>query len=62
MGDKADASNAGSADKGYHVTMQAAMNHWVSSAAATTIQVSGEGPFAINYVNPADDPRTRSRG
>jgi hypothetical protein len=22
------------------------------------IQVSGQGPFAIVYVNPADDPRT----
>jgi hypothetical protein len=59
MGDKADASNSGTLTKGYHITMQATMNHWVSNAAATTIQVSGNGPFAINYVNPADDPRKK---
>jgi hypothetical protein len=35
------------------------MNHWVTAAAATTIQVSGNGPFAINYVNAADDPRKK---
>jgi hypothetical protein len=58
MGDKLDKSNAGSLTKGYHVTMQAGMNHWVFTGdSPTEIQVSGTGPFAITYVNPADDPR-----
>lgn len=57
MGDKQDASNAGSLEKGYHVTMQAPMNHWVSTSAPTEIEVKAMGPFQITYVNPKDDPR-----
>jgi hypothetical protein len=33
------------------------MRHYVVAKGATTIQVHGTGPFAINYVDPADDPR-----
>jgi hypothetical protein len=58
MGDKLDRANAGTLTKGYHVTMQANMNHWVFNTDPVEIQVSGQGPFAIVYVNPADDPRT----
>jgi hypothetical protein len=57
MGDKADKSNSGSLTKGYHVTMQAGMNHWVSTTDPIEIQVDGHGPFEIVYANPADDPR-----
>jgi hypothetical protein len=59
MGDKIDTSNAGTLNKGYHVTMQAQMNHWVTASAPTEIEVSGMGPFQIVYVNPADDPRNK---
>lgn len=59
MGDKADKANAGSLTKGYHVTMQANMNHWVFNTDPVEIQVSGTGPFAIVYANPADDPRKK---
>ena len=59
MGDKVNPANSGSLTKGYHVTMQATMNHWVSNAAATTIQVSGDGPFVITYADPKDDPRKK---
>jgi quercetin dioxygenase-like cupin family protein len=59
MGDKTDMASAGSLEKGYHVTMQSGMNHWVHAPAATVVQVSGNGPFQIVYVNPADDPRTK---
>jgi len=34
----------------------AKMPHYGWADANTTIQVHGLGPFAINYVNPADDP------
>ena len=34
------------------------MQHYAWSSEPTVIQIHGEGPFAINYVNPADDPRT----
>lgn len=59
MGDKVDTANSGTLNKGYHVTMQAGMNHWVTTSAPGEIQVSGNGPFAIIYVNPADDPRKK---
>lgn len=59
MGDKVDKANSGTLNKGYHVTMQAGMNHWVTTDSAATVQVSGTGPFQIVYVNPKDDPRTK---
>jgi hypothetical protein len=58
MGDKIDQASAGSLQKGYHITMTANMNHWASTTAATEIEISAMGPFAIVYVNPKDDPRT----
>ena len=40
--------------------MGAGMNHWGSTGAEpTTIYVTAMGPFAITYVNPKDDPRTK---
>ena len=35
------------------------MRHFFMSKTAATIQVHGIGPFAITYLNPADDPRTK---
>ena len=59
MGDKLDKANAGALTKGYHVTMQAGMNHWVFTTDPVEIQVSGMGPFEIVYADPTDDPRTK---
>jgi hypothetical protein len=59
MGDKLDKANVGSLTKGYHVTMGAGMNHYVFTTDPVEIQVSGNGPFGITYVNPADDPRKK---
>ena len=58
MGDKIDRSNSGSLEKGWHVTLGAGMNHWASTGdTPTVIYITAMGPFAITYVNPADDPR-----
>lgn len=59
MGDKVNAANSGTLTKGYHVTMQSGMNHWVSTNGPLEIQVSGKGPFEIVYANAADDPRKK---
>jgi hypothetical protein len=59
MGDKLDKSNVGSLTKGYHVNMQAGMNHYVFTTDPVDVQVNGTGPFQIVYVNPADDPRKK---
>jgi hypothetical protein len=59
MGDKINQANSGSLEKGYHVTMTANMNHWVTTSAPTEIEVSAMGPFSIVYVDPKDDPRNK---
>jgi hypothetical protein len=61
MGDKLDRDHAGTLTKGYHVTMQAGMNHWVFNTEPVEIQVTGMGPFAITYADPKDDPRTTAK-
>ena len=37
----------------------ARMAHYASTRSGAVIQVTSQGPFAITYVNPADDPRRR---
>ena len=59
MGDKLDRANVGALTKGYHVTMAAGMNHYVFTTDPIELEVSGTGPFAITYADPADDPRKK---
>ena len=59
MTDKMDMATAKTLTADHSVTMAAKMHHWVHAPEATTIQVSGMGPFAITYVNPKDDPRNK---
>src|SRR5438445_12759171 len=47
MGDKVNPASSASLTKGYHITMQATMNHWATTTDPVEIQVSGNGPFAI---------------
>ena len=37
--------------------MPAKMHHEVNTQQGAIVQVSGTGPFAITYVDPAKDPR-----
>jgi hypothetical protein len=32
------------------------MRHFAAARGETIVQLHGNGPFVINYVNPADDP------
>ena len=41
---------------GGYALLPADMRHFAMAVTATTVQVDGMGPFAINYVNAADDP------
>jgi quercetin dioxygenase-like cupin family protein len=59
MGDKLVMANAGTLEKGSHVTMSAGLNHSAHAPVATVVQVEGKCPFGITYVNPADDPRKK---
>lgn len=56
MGDKLDKKHAQVLKVGGFFSMPAKMNHYAWASSAAVIQIHGDGPFAINYVNPADDP------
>jgi hypothetical protein len=45
-------------EEGYSV-MPAEMRHYAFTKGNAVIQVHAMGPFAITYVNPADDPRPK---
>jgi quercetin dioxygenase-like cupin family protein len=59
MGDKFDAAAAKDLTAGGYGLMPAEMHHFALARTAVTVQVHGTGPFALNYVNPADDPSKR---
>lgn len=56
MGDKLDEAKAEKLGSGGFVDLPANMNHYAFTNTATVVQIDSEGPFAIKYVNPADDP------
>jgi len=56
MGDKLDADKGQTFAPGGFVSLPAGMNHYAWATAETVVQVHGEGPFAIVYVNAAEDP------
>jgi uncharacterized RmlC-like cupin family protein len=56
MGDKLDQGNAQSFKPGGFISMPANMNHYAWAGGETVIQVQGQGPFDIVYVNPEDAP------
>jgi len=46
---------------GAYAFVAAKMAHYAWADSDTTIQVHGIGPFVINYVNPADDPKNAKK-
>ena len=60
MGDVADQSKAMTLSAGGYGIAVANMHHYAFTKTGATIQVHMQGPFAITYVNPADDPSKKS--
>ena len=56
MGDKLDASKGIALRAGGFGEAPAKMNHFAWTSGGSTVQVHGQGPFAMTYVNPAVDP------
>jgi hypothetical protein len=56
-GDKLDRSKTKALPAGSVAIMQPKTNHFAWTEEETIVQVHGVGPWAINYVNPGDDPR-----
>ena len=59
MGDKLDPKKTKAMKTGDSGTMAAGMHHYGIARGATVVAVSAKGPFAMTYVNPADDPTKR---
>ena len=60
MGDKPDAQKGLLLHTGGFAEAPAKMNHYAWTSGETVVQVHGQGPFAITYVNPADDPSKKA--
>jgi len=56
MGDKLDEAKAQKLGPGGFVDLPPNMNHFAFAGSETIVQINAEGPFAIKYANPADDP------
>jgi quercetin dioxygenase-like cupin family protein len=56
MGDAIDKTHAVTLSQGGYGVAMANMHHYAYTTTGATIQVHMKGPFAITYVNPADDP------
>ena len=61
MGEKLDRSNAQTMAAGAFGFWPAGMKHAGWAEGETILQVHGVGPWAINYLNPADDPRNAKK-
>jgi quercetin dioxygenase-like cupin family protein len=58
-GDKLDEKKTKPLSAGSVAIMQPKTNHFGWTKAETIVQVHGIGPWAVTYVNPADDPRKK---
>jgi hypothetical protein len=61
MGEAFDASKAVALPTGTFAALEPGVRHYALTKAPTIIQLHGVGPWSLTYVNPADDPRTRTR-
>ena len=61
MGDKLDKTQGKAFTAGGFVFFPAKMNHYAWAGEDTIIQINGDGPWDINYINPADDPRNKNK-
>jgi quercetin dioxygenase-like cupin family protein len=59
VGEKFDTGKGKELPAGTYGTWPAGMKHFAWVKGETVLQVHGEGPWTINYVNPADDPRNK---
>ena len=60
MGEKFDRVSMKSLPAGSYALLPAEGRHYAMAKTAVIVQVHGQGPFALNYVNAADDPSKRS--
>jgi quercetin dioxygenase-like cupin family protein len=61
MGDKFDAIKTEALSAGTYGTWPAGMKHFIHTKGETVVQFHGDGPWAIEYLTPADDPRNKKK-
>lgn len=61
MGDKFQEAGTHEMGAGSFAVMPKNMSHYVWKTTDAVVQIHSEGPFKINYVNPADDPRNAKK-
>ena len=61
MGDKIDKKSEKTMTAGQGGTLPPNQAHWAHAKGRTVVAVSGNGPFAITYVNPTEDPRNKGK-
>jgi quercetin dioxygenase-like cupin family protein len=59
MGDKFDAAGLHDFPVGSYVLMPKQMHHFATAKGEVIVQIQAMGPFVLNYVDPADDPRKK---
>jgi len=59
MGDKLDTGAMKDFPAGSYAVMPKEMRHFAMAKGETVVQVTAMGPFVLNYVDPADDPRKK---
>jgi hypothetical protein len=61
MGDRFDPSKGEAMPPGSYGTWPPGMKHFVWVTGETVVQFHGDGPWVIEYLNPADDPRNAKK-
>jgi len=59
-GEKLDEAAAKELPAGSFVVMPAKQPHFAITKGETIVQLHGMGPWAITYLNPTDDPRSKA--
>jgi quercetin dioxygenase-like cupin family protein len=60
MGDKYDAKTMKTMKAGAFNAIPAKTNHYAGAKTPVVLQIHGEGPFDLTYVNPDDDPQKKA--
>jgi len=61
MGEKFDNATLKKVEAGGYLLLPAESRHYATAATAATVQIEAMGPFALTYVNAADDPSKRGK-
>ena len=61
MGDQIEESKMQTLTQGGFVALPAEHHHYARTSGETIVQIQGDGPFQITYVNANDDPQNKKR-